>query len=282
MSKLTMDNVAAMSVQYSRYSFAYFVDSMEKCGIRNIELWSGEPHYWRANYISSGSAERQIREYRKMMEDKGMRVVMYTPETLVYPFEPAAGNFLTRSRTVDMFKWAIEDALAFGTSQLFCNSGTGLYDEPREAAWERAVETFQEAAFFAEKMGVSLNLEQLQPYESNLVCTAADVLRMLNDIGADNVYCCLDVAAMAVAEESIDEFYKIVGTDRIRHIHFSDRNHEVPGTRDLPLKEYISFLEKKDYQGCLSLEVNDSIYLEKPHEAFMESAENMRRLLQST
>ena len=47
MSELTMERVAALSVQYWHYSLEYFLDSMVKCGIKNIEFWPGEPHYYR-------------------------------------------------------------------------------------------------------------------------------------------------------------------------------------------------------------------------------------------
>ncbi|MGX6979651.1 sugar phosphate isomerase/epimerase family protein [Vagococcus elongatus] len=280
MKNLVMDQLAAMSVQYSKFSFDYFINSMEECGIKNVELWAGVPHYWRENYLSSSDAIKKIREYRRRLEDKGMKVIMYTPETLVYPFNPAAKNINTRNRTIDLFKMAVEDALEFGTNQVFCNSGSGLYDEEREYAWERMVDTFQQVTSYAKKMGVDLNIEQLQRYESNLVCTAHDIRRVIKEVDASNMYCCLDVVAMAEAGESIDGFYEIIGKESIQHVHFSDRNHEIPGDRDLPLKEYLEYLDELNYSGYISLEVNDIIYLEKPHEAFYKSTRKMNELLE--
>lgn len=280
MKNLVFEQLAAMSVQYSKFSFDYFINSMEECGIYNIELWSGIPHYWRENYLTSSDATKKIRDYRRRLEDKGMKVIMYTPETLVYPFDPAAKNINTRNRTIDLFKMAIEDALEFGTNQVFCNSGSGLYDEEREYAWERMIDTFQKVASYAKKMGVDLNIEQLQRYESNLVCTAYDVRRVIEEVGASNMNCCLDVVAMAESGEDIDEFYKIVGKENIRHVHFSDRNHEIPGDRDLPLLDYLKFLDQMAYSGYISLEVNDTIYLEEPHKAFFQSTKKMKELLE--
>lgn len=278
MGKITMDRVAAMSVQYWHYSFAYFLDSMEACGIRNIELWAGEPHYYRPDYGSFAEAAAAIRTRRRQMEDRGMRVIMYTPETLSYPFNPAASHEAWWRRTIDMYREAMEDALAFGTNQLFVNSGWGLRDEPRQAAWDRAVDTFAKVCAYAREMGVDVNMEQLQPYESNLVCTSADLGRMLDDVGADNLHCCLDIGAMAVAGEAIDDFYRLM-PGKVRHVHFSDLNHEVPGDRGLPLAEYIRSFEARGYEGYLSLEVNDTMYIEKPHEAFLRAAERMRGFL---
>ena len=46
MSVITLDQLAVMSVQYVQYTFDYFLDSMDRCGIHNIDLWGGSPHFW--------------------------------------------------------------------------------------------------------------------------------------------------------------------------------------------------------------------------------------------
>lgn len=278
MSKLTMKNVAAMSVQYWQYTFEYFLDSMVKCGIGNIELWAGEPHYFRCNYNSAGDAATRIREMRRQMDDRGLKVVMYTPETLGYPFSAASPLPETRNRIVDFYKMCMDDMAGFGTDQLFCNPGWAPRDIPVADSWKRSVDVFSAVAEHAGKMGVTLNIEQLQPYESNLVNTAADLRRFMDDVGSPAMVCCLDIGAMVVAGDGIEDFYREM-PGKIRHVHFSDRNHEVPGDRDLPLAEYVEQLEAKDYDGYLTLEVNDGIYIEDPHAAFARSAEYMRGLL---
>ena len=278
MSELTMERVAAMSVQYWHYSLEYFLDSMVKCGIKNIEFWPGEPHYYRGDYLSAGEAAKRIREIRKQMDDRGLKVIMYTPETLGYPFNPAGRDERYRSRTIDMYKTAMEDALEFGTNKLFCNSGWGLLDEPREDAWKRSADTFRQISDYAGKMGIEICLEQLQPYESNLVCTSSDVKRMLDEVGADNFNSCIDIGAMAVAGEEIEDFYSKF-PKKITHVHFSDLNHEVPGDRGLPLKKYIDVLNANHYEGYLSLEVNDTMYIDDPHTPFLRSAEYLRGML---
>ncbi len=273
-----MINVAAMSVQYWQYSFEYFLDSMVKCGIENIELWAGEPHYYRYNYNSAGDAARRVREMRRQMDDRGLKVVMYTPETLGYPFSAASPLPEARNRVVDFYKMCMDDMAGFGTDQLFCNPGWAPRDIPVADSWRRSVDLFKIVGEYAEKMGVTLNIEQLQPYESNLVNTAAQLRRFIDDVASPAMVCCLDIGAMAVAGDTIEDFYREM-PGKIRHVHFSDRNHEVPGDQDLPLASYITEFEAKGYDGYLTLEVNDGIYVEDPHAAFARSAEYMRGLL---
>lgn len=278
MGKLTMENVAALSVQYWHFSLDYFLDSMEKCGIHNIEFWPGEPHYYRGDYSSAGEAAKAIRQLRRKMEDKQLKVVMYTPETLSYPFNPAGITEAYRNRTLDMYKTSMEDALEFGTNQMFCNAGWGALDLPREQTWAYGVDTISKACAFAKKMGMELNIEPLQPYESNLVTNAADLKRFMDDVGADNLYAVIDMGALATAEESLADYFDIL-PGKVRHFHWCDRNHEVPGDRDLPLADDIAYLNEQGYERYLSLEVFDDMYLSDPHAAYMRAAEWMRRHL---
>ena len=47
MSRITMNDVAVMSVQFVQYSFDYYLDSMRRCGLKKIDFWGGSPHYCR-------------------------------------------------------------------------------------------------------------------------------------------------------------------------------------------------------------------------------------------
>ena len=279
MKKMTMERVSVLTVQYQQYSWEYMLDSFEKIGVKNIEMWPGEPHYCRLDYTSSGEAARRIREMKKQLDDRGIKVIMYTPETLAYPFNPAGKGDAYRNHTIDWFKWAMEDAQEFGCHNLFCNSGWGLHDEPREEAWKRAVDSFQKIAAHAKTQGITMSLEQLQPYESNLVQSARDMQKMIADVGMDNFGCCVDMGAMAVAGDTLEDFYNVLADDVVNHVHFCDANHEILGARGLPLESYIHTLEEHNYNGYLCLEIYDSMYLDCAHRAFEESYDWLRKRL---
>ena len=132
MSNITMDQVAVMGVQYFHYTLDYYLNSMHRCGVKNLDLWGASPHYCRLDYLTSSAAERKLREIRKKAEDLGLKFVMYTPETLAYPYSLSAPEQPIRDRTIDYFDMAIDDALTLGTTRLFMNSGCGPLDIPRE------------------------------------------------------------------------------------------------------------------------------------------------------
>ena len=273
MSKITMDNFAVMSVQYVHYSLEYYLDSMVKNGLKHVDLWGGIPHYCRLDYPFAEDAKKKIGSIRAMMEERGLDVSVYTPETLAYPYSFSHPEEEVRKRTVDYFRLAMDDALLFGTNKVFLNSGCGLLDLPREESFARLVDTYKKIAAIAEQKGIELVLEQLQPYESNLVLNLQDIKRVLDEVDSPAMYICVDVVAMAVAGEELKDYFEVLGRDRIKLIHFADTCHYILGDGELPLKDYLKTLEEYDYDGIVDLEINDSIYWDDPHESIRKSVE---------
>lgn len=270
-----------MSVQYVQHTFPYYLDSMARAGLTRVDLWGGAPHYCRLDYKSPLEAARRTLQLRREIEARGMEVVIYTPETLGYPFSYSAPDPSLQARTIDYMKMAMDDALTLGTNRVFLNTGCHPRDLDREEGWKRTVESFRALADQAECVGIQLVLEQLQPYESNLVISLADVKRMLAEVDSSALVCCVDVVAMEVAGDTMEDFCRELG-DKLQWVHYSDSHHLVLGEGDYgreKLEGYVRTLEKYDYQNGLDLEINDSIYWEDPHGSLQRSADYLRTFL---
>ena len=281
MSRITMADVAVMSVQYLQYSFDYYLDSMSKCGLSKIDLWGGAPHYCRLDHNTFGEAAKRIAQMRARMADRGMEVVIYTPETLGYPFSYSTSDDALRSRTIDYMKQAIEDAVEFGTNRVFLNTGCHSRDLSREDGFLRVADSYRKLCEYAERFQVDLVMEQLQPYESNLCTTLPDMQRMLQLVDSPRLKCCVDLVAMEVAGEDLETYFQTLG-DKIQWIHYSDSHHLILGDGDYgreKLENYVRILEKYDYKNCLDLEINDSIYWEDPHTSIARSCDYLRAFL---
>mgnify|MGYP002682305338 FL=1 len=281
MSRISMQNVSVMTVQYWHYSFEYVLDSIEKCGLKYLELWAGAPHYTLDDYPDRASASRKIAKMRRQIEDRGMKVIMLTPEQLNYPFNLAGREEEYRQKSIRNVARLMEDALEFGTNRLFVIPGWGLLDEPREEAWKRSVDSFQVLSKRAEELGVKMVVEQLQPYESNLVNTCADMERLLKEVNSEQMEFCVDLVAMEVVGEKLQTFFDVLGS-RVRHIHLADGNpsgHYILGDGNLPIQEYIDTLERNDYTDYLTLEINDSIYWDDPHTSIEKTVNYLRKLI---
>jgi protein FrlC len=210
-----------------------------------------------------------------------MKTVIYTPETLGYPFSYSDPGRRLRDRTVDYMRWAMEDALTLGTDRVFLNTGCHSRDLPRAEGWKRTVESFQTLCEYARSMGVRLVLEQLQPYESNLVTTLGDIQEMLREVDSDALQVCVDLVAMEVAGEQLVDYCRNLGL-KLQWVHYSDSHHLILGDGDFgreKLEEYVRILEKHDFANGLDLEINDSIYWEDPHESIRRSCEVLRDFL---
>lgn len=282
MSIITMDQIAVMSAQYVHYTFDYYLDSMKRCNVRNLDLWGAHPHYSRLNYLTNAEAARKLREMRKKAEDMGMQYVIYTPETLNYQYDISSPEKVVRDRTLDYFDMAMDDTLELGTNRLFINTGCGLLDIPREESWKWAVESVQKICEMAEKRGIYMMLEQLQPYESNLLVNLPQLSAMIKEVNSSALKTCVDLVAMEVAGENLEQYYEELPEDNIQFIHYADGDpsgHYILGDGNAPLREYIQILENHNYTGYIDLEINDSIYWEDPHTSVQRSVDYLREFL---
>ena len=280
MSIISMENVAVMSAQYVHYTFDYYLDSMVRCGVKNVDLWGGLPHFCRLDYPASAAA-RKLREIRDKIDSRGLKVAIYTPEILGYPLNLSVPDEIIRNHTVDYMDMAMDDALELGTNRLFINSDTGPNDLPRRENWARCVDTIGKICETAEKKGISMMLETLQPYESNLVVTLGDIEKMLRDVKSAALKVCLDVVAMEVSGETMQEWFDRLGS-RIQFVHYADGDpsgHYILGDGNLPLRKYIEVLEKNGYSSIVDLEINDSIYWADPHTSVKRSMDYLRTFL---
>ncbi len=273
MSKIDLDRFCVISVQYQQYSYDYFLESLKKCGLNKINLWGAIPHYYRPMYKDY---KKKISEINKKNAGKEMEIVVFTPETLAYPYSFTNPDDDVRNKTVEFFETAMDDAKSFGCNQIFLNSGCGLRDVPIERSWELLIDTYKQIAKIAEKKNIQLVLEQLQPYESNLVYDIKGVEKTLKAVNSDALGVCLDVVAMAVAGESVDDYFNKFG-EKIGLIQYADTYHYILGDGQLPIKEYLKAIEKYNYKGIIDLEVNDSIYFEDPHSAISKSVEWLKQ-----
>ena len=278
MRKITLNDFAVMTPSYQQYSFDYVLDSIQKIGLHNIDFWGGIPHFYRFDY-SENEAQAYLKELRRKAEDRGMRFVIYTPETLAYPYSIADPNKKTVQRTIDFFRMSMDDALTLGTDRLFINTGTGLRDLPVEESMDICIDAIAKICEDAEAKGITMMLEQLQPYESNLCYDIRGIKKIMDAVGSRNLKICVDLVAMDVAGEDLELYYKTFGEEKIGFIHFSDAHHEICGTGDLPLKDYIETLEKHDYSSIVDLEINDSIYWFDPHDAHKKTVDYLKTFI---
>ncbi len=131
---------------------------------------------------------------------------------------------------------------------------TRLLDEKaRRDQWMRAVGSLRLAAAYAAERSVKLAIEPLNRFETDLVNTVDQGLRLIEDIGADNVGLLLDTFHMNIEEKDIPA---AIGraAGRIVEFHASANDRGTPGEDHLPWPKIAEALEAARYEGPVVIE----------------------------
>lgn len=103
---------------------------------------------------------------------------------------------------------------------------------------------------------------------------------MLNEVGSGSMTGLIDTVALAVAGDTIDDYFQALGS--VPHVHLIDgtpSGHLAWGDGNLPVESYLQQLADHRYAGYLTLELADSAYLMDPDAAFGRSVDKLRPLL---
>ncbi|WP_164232919.1 TIM barrel protein [Microbacterium hydrocarbonoxydans] len=264
-----IDRVTGSNFSYQHHALESCFDDLAALGRTDVELWGVAPH---AHVPWMTDAE--ARGIRRSAAARGLSVACFTPEQVAYPVNVASPDARLRAASVAMFRRAAELAAELGAGMLFLTAGRGGEDEPRSAAWTRAVDAVGEIAAYAGRLGLTCVLEPLQRVESNLVTTAADAQRMLDEIAAPNLGVALDTVAAYAAGDTVDAYFAALG-DRVRHVHLIDgtpTGHLAWGDGILPLSEIVSAFARNGYAGLATVELfGDGTYALDPRPALERS-----------
>lgn len=121
-------------------------------------------------------------------------------------------------------------------------------------AWETALGRLRPLVDYAAEKNVRLTLEPLNRYETDFVLTAADGLRLIKDLGYENLGLMLDLFHMNIEEDSFCTALRTAG-GRLWHVHVADTNRNFPGSGHLDFAPIFQTLAELRYSGYLSGEL---------------------------
>jgi D-psicose/D-tagatose/L-ribulose 3-epimerase len=133
---------------------------------------------------------------------------------------------------------------------------------PTEQAWQYSADCLREAARYAKDFGVNIGIEPVNRYETYLVNTCDQAMRLKEMIGEDNIKIHLDTYHMNIEEKSYYEATIKAGKDLI-HYHLCENDRGIPGTGLVNWDEIFKALAEIDYKGNAALE------------SFVDCTENM-------
>lgn len=125
--------------------------------------------------------------------------------------------------------------------------------EQRKKEWELAVKNLNKACQLADGAGLFIALEPLNRFESDMVNTAEDVMKLVMDINHNAARVLLDGFHMTIEEQNIRKAFNTVG-DKLIHVQVSENHRGIPGTGLTPWNDIKLGLTDIDYQGALVIE----------------------------
>ncbi|MER8396231.1 sugar phosphate isomerase/epimerase [Mesorhizobium sp. M1340] len=130
----------------------------------------------------------------------------------------------------------------------------GLQSEaPTRDHWNRSAGTLAEVAETARSAGVSLNLEIVNRFESNLLNTAAQGMAFIADSGSDNIFLHLDSFHMNIEEADVGLAIRNAAR-KIGYVHIGESHRGFLGTGNIDFTAIFDALTAIGYSDDLSFE----------------------------
>ncbi|MCV2393256.1 sugar phosphate isomerase/epimerase [Actinotalea sp. M2MS4P-6] len=189
-----------------------------------------------------------------LLEDAGLQVAC--SRGLAFDADVSSDDPAVVARGADLLAASLAATVGLGgkvfTGALY--SALGKYPRPLTAAGRaNAVAVIKDLATQAASDDVTLGLEICNRYETNVVNTARDALRLADDIGADNVKIHLDTYHMNIEEDDLVRPVLEVG-DRLGYVHIGENHRGHLGSGHLDLTGFFHALGDIDYRGPITFE----------------------------
>jgi D-psicose/D-tagatose/L-ribulose 3-epimerase len=195
-----------------------------------------------------------VTDTRAVLEEYGLDVAC--SRGLDFDHDVSSEDTAVVARGEEQLRQALAITHALGGGY-FCGalySALGKYDtQPTAKGRANAVAVLRRLAAEASDLGVVLGMEIVNRYETNLVNTARQCLRLIDDIGADNVRVHLDTYHMNIEEQ---DFVRPVHecADRLGYVHVGESNRGYLGAGTIDFPAFFHALADVRYTGPITFE----------------------------
>lgn len=164
-----------------------------------------------------------------------------------------------RAATQDYLKTCLDFAAEVGAPMLcgplYAEVGKRrqLAADARRAEWDLAVEGVREACEAAATRNLRIAIEPLNRFETDLVHTAADAVRMARDVDHPAAGVMLDSFHMTIEEEHLENAVRTAGS-LLLHVQVSENHRGIPGTGLTDWASFARGLRAVGYSGLVTIE----------------------------
>jgi D-psicose/D-tagatose/L-ribulose 3-epimerase len=188
---------------------------------------------------------------RKLLKEHGMAASasLCLPMDALAPRDPAAAEkfLMPAVETAHQLGCAFLGGVTY--SCLGWRSGA----PPKEEEYANIAKALKPVARRASEVGITIGLEPCNRYETHLLNTAAQTLRMMERIGEPNLTIHLDTYHMNIEEKGIADGIRTAGKST-NYIHVSESHRGVPGTGTIDWNGAFAALKETGFSGDLVME----------------------------
>ena len=128
-------------------------------------------------------------------------------------------------------------------------------DAPRtDVGYANSLSVIRDLAEKANKNNVTLSLEVVNRYETNIMNTAQEALNYINDLGVSDVKVHLDTYHMNIEENNYSEPIKKIGNEKLGMFHFGENHRGYLGSGHINFEETFKSLKDINYSGIITFE----------------------------
>jgi len=241
-----------------------------------VELWGGRPHAFVFDLLKGG-----LKKMETLIEKYSMPVKVFTPEHNAYPYNYMLGDLNQWVDCMDYFSACAQVTQKLGAEYMLVSIGHGVVDAPAENA-KRLLRSMEALVRIAEAEDVTIVLETLTKFESNVCTSLSELDTLLKRIDSPKLCAALDMVAPFTCGEDPAEYARVLG-DKLRHVHLVDSDgisdtHLMPGEGKIDLKAVLSELRANGYGGGATIELVTH-YIDEPSRYAELAIKKARELL---
>lgn len=128
-----------------------------------------------------------------------------------------------------------------------------LEEAARRRQWNLSLEGLRRVADYAGDRNINLALEPLNRFETDLVNTVDQGVRLVSELGQDNVGLLLDTFHMNIEEKNLPDAIRRAGK-HLFEFHACSSDRGTPGEDHLPWPEIAAALHESGYAGPIVIE----------------------------
>lgn len=202
-----------------------------------------------------GMSDEKAEALGSLVRDHGLEVTCsdgLSPQDDITSDDPDV-----RASGLAHMRWAIETTARIGSRGLagVIYAPWGVYDpENKSSRGDRSAEAFAALHDDLEAHDVTLGIEAINRFETDLVNTSAEAVAMARASGSSRVGVLLDTFHLNIEEKDIKGSIASAA-DKLVHFHVSDNDRGVPGSGHVPWGEVRDGLKAIGYDGWIVAEM---------------------------